>query len=69
LHERAFVCACTQGDEVDQAINMYKKNKQYDPMIRLVAQHRKENLAQVCMLVRAGTHRLYALGARHPARC
>ena len=36
-----------QGDEVDQAINMYKKVKLYDQMIRLVTQYRKENLIQV----------------------
>lgn len=29
------------------AINMYKKARMYDHMIRLVAQHRKDNLVQV----------------------
>uniref|UniRef100_A0A7S3QV19 Intraflagellar transport protein 172 homolog n=1 Tax=Dunaliella tertiolecta TaxID=3047 RepID=A0A7S3QV19_DUNTE len=45
--EKAYI----QGDEVDQAITMYKKAKQWDPMIRLVAQHRKDNLAQAHVLV------------------
>ena len=40
-----------QGEEFDMAINMYKKAKMYDQMIRLVQQYRKENLAQVCVCV------------------
>jgi hypothetical protein len=36
-----------QGEEVDVAINMYKKARMYDQMIRLVSQFRKDNLAQV----------------------
>ena len=32
---------------MDQAINMYKKVKLYDQMIRMVTQYRKENLIQV----------------------
>eukprot|EP00983_Pelagomonas_calceolata_P073771 1152272-Pelagomonas_calceolata.AAC.13 len=45
-HSLAPTIIAHQGDEVDQAITMYKKAKQWDPMIRLVAQHRKDNLAQ-----------------------
>jgi intraflagellar transport protein 172 len=41
--EKAYV----QGEEFDMAINMYKKAKMYDQMIRLVQQYRKDNLAQV----------------------
>lgn len=40
-----------QGDEADNAINMYKKARQFDQMIRLVAQHRKDNLLQVCVCI------------------
>ncbi len=45
--ERAYL----QGDEVDMAITMYKKARNYDQMIRLVSQHRKDNLVQVCVCV------------------
>lgn len=45
--EKAYI----QGDEVDQAINMYKKARSYDHMMRLVQQYRKENLVQAHMLV------------------
>lgn len=45
---------CEQGEEVDLAINMYKNARQYDPMIRLVAHHRKDNLAQVSHVIRRG---------------
>lgn len=45
--ERAFV----MGEEFDQAIAMYKKAKMYDHMIRLVQQHRRDNLAAAHMLV------------------
>jgi hypothetical protein len=40
-----------QGEEVDQAITMYKKAKMYDHMIRLVASHKKDNLPAMHMLV------------------
>ena len=33
--------------EPDLAINMYKKNRHYDQMIRLVAQYRKDLLTEV----------------------
>lgn len=45
--ERAYV----QADEVDCAIVMYKKAAMYEPMLRLVGQHRKEELVQAHMLV------------------
>ncbi|KAJ9515621.1 hypothetical protein QJQ45_021684, partial [Haematococcus lacustris] len=45
--EKAYL----QGDEVDVAINMYKKARMYEQMIRLVAQYRKDNLAQAHMVV------------------
>lgn len=32
---------------MDVAINMYKKARMYDQMIRLVSQYRKDNLVQV----------------------
>jgi intraflagellar transport protein 172 len=34
-------------NEPDLAINMYKKNRHYDQMIRLVAQYRKDLLTEV----------------------
>ena len=48
--EKAFL----QGEEYDMAINMYKKAKMYDQMIRLVQQYRKENVAQVWGLNKGG---------------
>lgn len=45
--EKAYL----QGEEVDSAINMYKKARLYDQMIRLVSQHRKDNLTQAHMMV------------------
>lgn len=45
--ERAYVAA----GEVDMAVNMYKANKMWLPMLKLVQQHRREQLAQMHLLV------------------
>lgn len=37
--------------EVDMAVNMYKANKMWLPMLKLVQQHRREQLAQMHLLV------------------
>ena len=44
---RTFCVPGLQADEVDVAIDMYKKARSYDHVIRLVSQHRRESLAQV----------------------
>lgn len=45
--EKAYLAA----GEVDMAVNMYKKNKMWENMLRLVQQHRKEGLQQAHLLV------------------
>ena len=45
--EKAYMAA----GEVDMAVNMYKKNKMWENMLRLVQQHRKEGLQQAHLLV------------------
>ena len=45
--ERAYVAA----GELDMAVNMYKANKMWLPMLKLVQQHRREQLAQMHLLV------------------
>jgi hypothetical protein len=45
--EKAYVAA----DEVDMAINMYKVNKMWLPLLKLVQQHRREQLPQMHLLV------------------
>lgn len=45
--ERAFVAA----GEVDMAVNMYRGNKMWLPMLKLVQQHRREQLSEMHLLV------------------
>lgn len=45
--ERAFVAA----GEVDMAVSMYKGNKMWLPMLKLVQQHRREQLPEMHLLV------------------
>jgi hypothetical protein len=45
--EKAYVAA----GELDMAVNMYKGNKMWLPMLKLVQQHRREQLPQMHLLV------------------
>lgn len=45
--EKAYVAA----GEVDMAINMYRVNKMWLPLLKLVQQHRREHLPQMHLLV------------------
>jgi hypothetical protein len=45
--EKAYVAS----GEVDMAVNMYKVNKMWLPMLKLVQQHRREQLPQMHLLV------------------
>lgn len=45
--EKAYVAA----GEVDAAVNMYKANKMWLPMLKLVQQHKREQLQQMHLLV------------------
>ncbi len=48
--EKAYL----QGEEYDSAINMYKKAKLYDQMIRLVQQYKQDQLQQASLRGREG---------------
>lgn len=45
--EKAYLSA----GETEMAVNMYKKNKMWDNMLRLVQMHRREGLTQAHLLV------------------
>jgi hypothetical protein len=45
--EKAYVAA----GELDMAVNMYKANKMWLPMLKIVQQHRREQLPQMHLLV------------------
>lgn len=53
-----------QAGEADAAISMYKKARQYEAMLRLVAEHRRESLPQAQLLV---AQALAAEGSRREA--
>lgn len=50
--EKAYVAS----GEVDMVVNMYKVNKMWLPMLKLVQQHRREQLPQMHLLVAHVSH-------------